>query len=141
MPRTVRQLLATAAVAFSALFIAACPVDIPPVVPDGNWGGEHMGMVVTDTGATIEYDCASGTIDEPLRLDASGAFAWRGTHVIGHGGPIRQDEQPDAHPAEYTGHADSRRMTITVRLTDGTAFTPQTFALTLGTNPRVFKCL
>jgi hypothetical protein len=141
MQRNIQRLLGACSISLAAFVMLACPVDIPSAVPDGNWGGEHIGIVVSDTGATIEYDCATGTIDEPLRLDASGSFDWHGTHVIGHGGPIMIGESPDEHPAEYTGHADAKQMTITLRLTDTTTFTPRTFTLERGANPRVFRCL
>jgi hypothetical protein len=118
-----------------------CPADIPPRVPAGEWGGQHIGMVVSDTGAVIDYDCATGTITEPLALDASGNFDWRGVHIRGHGGPVRADEVPDRHPARYTGHATATRMTITVMMLDATASEPQSYTLTRGGSASVFKCL
>src|SRR5688572_20800810 len=82
---------------------ATCPADIPDRVPNGAWGGDHIGIAVTDSGATIEYDCAAGTIREPLRLDRSGRFQWQGIHYPGQGGPIRIDEPPKALSARYSG--------------------------------------
>ena len=31
-------------------------------LPNGVWGGEHIRMDVTDSGADIEFDCARGTV-------------------------------------------------------------------------------
>jgi hypothetical protein len=123
-----------------ALGASACPADYPEQLPIGSWGGQHIGMVASDTGATIEYDCASGVIAGPLRLGAQGEFDWSGTHFRGHGGPIRVDEVPDAHPARYTGRATANDMTMTLTLLDGT-MPPQTFTLARGANAGVFKCL
>ena len=50
-------------------------------VKTGVWGGQHARLEVAAGGATIEYDCGRGTIDEPLVLDAQGRFAARGRHV------------------------------------------------------------
>jgi hypothetical protein len=36
------------------------------------WGGDHVNLVVTDAGGALEYDCAHGTIDQPLVIDSSG---------------------------------------------------------------------
>jgi len=119
---------------------AACPADYPDRVPPGSWGGQHIGMVVSDTGAVIEYDCASGVVAGPLTLGAQGEFDWSGTHIRGHGGPSRIDETPDAHPARYAGKATSNQMTLTLTVTDGSQ-PPQTFSLTRGANAGVFKCL
>jgi hypothetical protein len=69
----------------------------------GVWGGDHVNLVVTDAGGALEYDCAHGTIDQPLVIDSSGRFDLAGTHTREHGGPIRSDEKPDKHPARYTG--------------------------------------
>lgn len=127
-------LLALGAMAFT------CPADIPERVPNGNWGGNDMGMVVTDTGATLEYDCASGAITQPLLLDGSGHFNWTGVHHIEHGGPIFEGEPQNTHAARYTGSATSNRITITITLTD-TTYPTQTYTLVRGANPRVYKCL
>ena len=127
-------LVALLAVAFT------CPADIPDRVPDGNWGGQHMGMVVTETGATLEYDCASGAITQPLLLDGSGHFTWTGVHHIEHGGPIFVGEPQNTHAAKFTGSATSDHISITVTLTD-TTYPTQTYSMTRGASPQVFKCL
>jgi len=113
---------------------------IPQRLPAGNWGGDHIGMVVTDASAKIEFDCASGTIDEPIALDRLGRFEKMGTYTQGHGGPIRVDEPPDLHPARYSGSSDGRVLIVTVHLTD-TQRQIGTFTAALGRNPFVVKCL
>jgi hypothetical protein len=106
----------------------------------GVWGGEHVSLVVADTGGTLDYDCAHGTIDPPLVTDPDGRFDLVGTHTREHGGPIRSDEKPDKHPARYTGAIDGETMALTVTLTDSAA-PPATFTLTRGRIGQVFKCL
>ena len=52
--------------------LAAVPVQAEPLlspIAPGSWGGNHIRMIVTAEGAAIEYDCAWGTIDEPLLAD------------------------------------------------------------------------
>jgi hypothetical protein len=119
---------------------ATCRTNIPDRLPSGAWGGEHIAMIVADTGATIEYDCASGRITVPLALDANGDFSWTGIHSPGHGGPIRIDEKPDERPARYTGSATNSAMRITLTVLDG-SIPPQTFVLARGGAGKVFKCL
>ena len=106
----------------------------------GVWGGDHIGMVISDSSATIDYDCAHGTIDEAIIIDENGEFEVVGVHVFEHGGPIRIDETPDEHPALYQGSIEGEVMTLKVTITD----TDQefgTFTLNLGANPNVYKCL
>lgn len=126
--------------AFSVLISATtCPSDIPGRVPNGSWGGVHIGLVVTDSGATIEYDCGAGTITGPLTLNGSGDFDWPGVNYPGHGGPSRVDVPPDVHPARYTGHATSNQISMTVTIPD-IAVPGQTFTAQRGADARLFKC-
>ena len=106
----------------------------------GIWGGDHVGVTVTEAGGTLEYDCAAGTIDQPFALDAAGRFDLVGTHVRGHGGPARDGEEPDRHPARYTGRIDAGTMTLTVMMTD-LDLVVGTFTLTAGASPRIVRCL
>lgn len=113
--------------------------EIPELVT-GDWGGEHLGLSATATGAALEYDCAAGTIAEPIRPDAKGRFSVTGVHYPGHGGPISLDDPPEQHPARYQGTVAGRTMVVTVTLTDsGTVI--GTFTLTRGGSPHVLKCL
>ena len=108
-------------------------------VPEGSWGGVHIGMEVADKGADIEFDCAHCTISERLVLDREGRFRTKGAYVREHGGPIREGETPVSHPASYSGNVRGKVMTLTVALTDSSE-SIGTFTLTQGSEARVFKC-
>src|SRR5262245_20679828 len=69
----------------------------------GDWGGPHLAIRFTPSGADLEYDCASGSITQPVELDHAGRFSVLGVHVPGHGGPIRVGEVPPQYPARYDG--------------------------------------
>jgi hypothetical protein len=105
----------------------------------GTWGGEHIGLEVSDDGGRVEYDCAHGTIDQKIVTDARGGFELRGTHVREHGGPVRKDEPEDSHPAVYKGQLKGDTMTLTVTESD-TGESVGTFTLTLSRQPRIMKC-
>jgi hypothetical protein len=106
----------------------------------GAWGGDHVNLLLTATGGTLEYDCAHGTIDQPFLTDSSGRFDLAGTHTREHGGPIRIGEKEDKRPARYTGTTDGRTMTLSVTLT-GSNEPLGTFTLTRGQLGRIVKCL
>ena len=112
----------------------------PKRVPDGVWGGQHMGLWVERGGARVEYDCANGTIDQPLILDMHGRFNVKGTHFKEHGGPVRVGEQNKGQPVRYTGSLFATTLTITVTLTD-TQQIIGTFHLKHNQEPRLVKCL
>jgi hypothetical protein len=92
-------------------------------------------MTITQSGATLRQTCASGTLDQPLFLDAASHFDVTGKYTRQVGGPIR----PDTHPARYTGSTDGSTMTLMVMETDdGLVFGP--FTLTFGLGTAVSPC-
>jgi hypothetical protein len=106
----------------------------------GSWGGSHIRIDVEASSATVNYDCANGSINGPLTIDRKGNFTWRGSHNREHGGPIRIDEQSNSRPAIYSGSIKGDTMTLTVKLAD-TNEVVETFTLKRGSPGRVFKCL
>lgn len=108
-------------------------------IASGTWGGMHIRIEVSARSATIDYDCANGTIDGPLNLDADGNFSLTGTHRRERPGPIRKDARSAIHPALYTGTIKGDSMTLTVKLTDNDEDLG-TFTLKRGSVGTVFKC-
>jgi hypothetical protein len=106
-------------------------------IPTGTWGGQHINMKVGAKSATIEYDCASGTIRGPLVVDSNGNFNLRGTHRMQRGGPVRADETPNDHPATYTGSIKGNTMTLNLKLSDSDV---ETFTLEKGKEGELFRC-
>lgn len=106
----------------------------------GEWGGNHISLQVNSGETTITYDCAHGTIDQPLILDRRGRFSAKGTHAREHGGPIRMGEEANARPARYTGWVSGEQMTLKVTLTD-TNEVQGTYTLIRGRRARIFRCL
>jgi hypothetical protein len=87
-------------------------------VAPGLWGGHHVRMMVSDEGARLEYDCAGGTIDQPIVLDARGRFAAKGSYTPERGGPRREAPTAVAR-ARYVGRIDGDTMKLTVTLETG----------------------
>ena len=110
------------------------------LMPEGTWGGDHVELVLDAAHGTIEFDCAHGMMRAPIPVDSDGTFDVTGTFVREHGGPIRDGEPPDEHPARYMGTTDGRRMTLTVILSDESQHLG-TFELVLGGPARLLKCL
>ena len=126
--------------AFSLIAAGPCSTDLAGPIAPSEWGGDHVGLTVLATGGTLEYDCASGTIDQPIVAATNGNFVAQGTHIVGHGGPIMVGEIPDRHPARYDGWTDGETMRLSVTLTD-TGQKLGEFKLVRGQPPHVFRCL
>jgi hypothetical protein len=127
-----------------ALMLASQPATNLPQGQDASaspdvWGGRDIGMEVTPQGATLEFDCAHGNVLEPIKANAKGEFAARGTYTPEHGGPIRKDNPPRDLPAIYKGTIEGDTMRLEVVLADKDQ-QPQPFTLTRGKAGRVMKC-
>ena len=109
-------------------------------LPEGVWGGRHLALAVTATGATLEYDCAHGAITGPIRLDRQGRFSAPGSHTAERGGPVTLGDQPASARARYRGVVKGDTMTLTVTLEAGKK-PLGVFTLTRGGEPMLMKCL
>ncbi len=108
-------------------------------IPTGIWGGQGIRVEITGHSATVEYDCANGTITGPFNLDKNHKFTLQGTHAAEHGGPIRENDIRHNQPAQFNGWTDGRKMTLTVALKDGKQDLG-TFTLNHGQEGRLRKC-
>ena len=100
-----------------ASLVCAQTLDDQQTVPLGVWGGEHIRLTVLKNGATVEYDCAFGSINEPLLHDEKGIFEARGVYSFEMGGPSRPGSpQPRQHKALYRGCVKGDRMILTTTL-------------------------
>jgi hypothetical protein len=111
----------------------------PKSVSAGVWGGQSLHLEVTAQGATLEFDCATGTILEPLVLDAKGRFRVNGTFQSGNFGPARKGVRPASQPTIYTGTIDGETMRIEFTL-PGNSQPEGPFTLTRGSSGRLRKC-
>ena len=92
-----------------ALGASACASVPPAGVPlTGRWGGDHVGLDLTPSGGTLDYDCAAGRIDGPVLPRADGTFQAVGTHTPGTGGPEREGVVPPSYAARYDGLGSGR---------------------------------
>lgn len=105
----------------NALMKKYYPIPFPPqpspsAVALGLWGGVHVQMQVTSSGAAFSFECAKGEATEPLTLDSAGYFQVSGTYTV-TSGPLLQG-QPKVFPATYSGNVSDQSMNLTVEYTD-----------------------
>jgi hypothetical protein len=110
----------------------------PRRLKPGTWGGNHLTLEISENEVTLEFDCAHGTISQPLTLDETGRFAVAGTYVREGPGPVRQGAKQDTE-AQYSGRLSAGTLTIIVHVPDATDIGP--FTLTEGRQGKVTKCL
>ena len=128
----------------STLFVLACgacatsPSLVGPLAA-GDWGGDHVLVSVSSVSAvSFEFDCAHGSTDAPIAIDAQGHFRAPGV-LVTEGGPVR--EPPDAgSPVVYEGERHGQRLDFTLTRA-GESQPIGDFSAVLGASPRLFKCL
>lgn len=105
----------------------------------GLWGGQGISMEVSDSGATLEFDCASGAITEAIAPDSSGKFTAKGLFARQHPGPTREDDDNDGQPATYEGVITGESLTLTITLVQSKEKVG-TFTLAHGKMGRIRRC-
>lgn len=122
----------------AAALLAGCEtIENKPTHVGGMWGGPHAGVIFQGGLAEVQFDCAAGTIDEPIR--ANGPFLVNGTYREGAKGPIRVGQIFRSQRAKYSGEVAKNVMTLNVLLEDGTSLGP--FTLTETQPPQLTRCL
>ena len=85
--------------------------------PIGAWGGQNIGVRVTDTEIEIEGSCFSGLVPQALATDQQGNFNLAGSYTP-LVGPVRQGHQ--GIPAQFTGTVNGNTMTLTITVNSQT---------------------
>jgi hypothetical protein len=105
----------------------------------GVWGGDHAGIAFRGGLAEVKFDCASGSIDEPVYPAKDGSFTARGTFRAGSPGPVKVGQIFHSQPATYSGQVKKHVMTLSVELEDGTSTGP--FTLNENAPSQLTRCL
>jgi len=103
----------------------------------GVWGGPDLEMQVTQQGAELQFDCARGTISQPLLLDKAGKFKSKGSFQT-QAGPARIDRPPRGADAVYVGTVHGDTMQLELKLSDKES--PENFTLVRGQTGNLKKC-
>jgi len=107
----------------------------PETVPDGTWGGDDGGLIVTADGAHAHIGCTLGDVTGTIALDADGRFDVEGQWNV-DAFPVNRGI---LHPARLSGRTDGATLSLAVRLSDtGQALGP--VSLTRGREPRMQDC-
>ncbi|MES2178643.1 MAG: hypothetical protein V4550_12360 [Gemmatimonadota bacterium] len=136
---------ATLAVALAIVLALACSASdtsdaaFTGELAEGTWGGDSGGLIVGDTALHLHVGCTFGDISGKLNADAQGNFSVAGSYVV-RAYPIQVGP---AVPAQFTGHASAKTVTITATINDTVAH--QTLVrgpvtLSLGVEPRLGPC-
>ncbi|HVU30546.1 MAG TPA: hypothetical protein VHE36_09115 [Sphingomicrobium sp.] len=113
--------------------------------PMGVWGGEHVGIDFEGGLSDVQFDCASGTIDDAVYPGRDGSFSVKGTYRTGPAGPVKVGQFFLSKDAVYSGQVTPgatkkapRLMTLSVTFEDGSSLGP--FTLTEGMHPQLKHC-
>jgi len=103
------------------------------------WAARGIVLRMTASGASLEFDCAHGSISEPIKPNAAGEFSVAGTYTPESGGPVRKDNPPRDLPATYKGTISGDTMHLEVLLEEKD-LQPPAFTLTRGSFGKLVRC-
>ena len=109
----------------------------PPLT--GEWAGDRARLTLLATGGTIDYDCGSGTIKGPLRLDSRNRFSAKGSFEAYNPGPTRADTAPSSRPTVYRGAVNGDALTLVVQIAGESG--SRTLNLVRGKRIKLIRCL
>jgi hypothetical protein len=125
------------AVLLAAAALGGCVAfDQGPMALKGAWGGPHIGIDLEGGLGTVQFDCAAGSIDQPII--SGGAFSVPGSYRPGQTGAVRAGQIFVSKRATYSGTATKTDMTLSVKLEDGELLGP--FTLKAGAPPELAPC-
>jgi hypothetical protein len=126
-----------ALVVASAVFTVSASAQRTKPVTRGDWGGSEVAMSVTENGATIQFDCANGTITKKLGTKRDGTFTAEGTYMRNGPGPIRVGQEGLA--VTFKGKVTGQVMKLT--MTDvKTGEILGDYTVTKGQSTRLHRC-
>jgi hypothetical protein len=111
---------------------------VVPAGPTVIWGGDHVRMDVTTSGAELEFDCATGTITDALP-ETEGTFSLKGTFTPERGGPARDGDTSRTVDANYSGTIKNDTMTLRV-VVGAKDQEAAKYVLVRGREGRLMKC-
>lgn len=125
--------------ALAAMGCSAGATQDSALVPPGTWGGPDVQVTVSSQGATAQFVCAHGTIDQAIEPDASGNFSANGTYVYEHPATVAGQPNEESHAARYEGQLSGTTLRVTVTVPDKQqTFGP--FTATLGATGPNMRC-
>lgn len=104
----------------------------------GAWGGQDIRLEVKDSGADMQFACATASIDEPVTLNSEGGFDVKGKFIAQRPGPTRVGEN-NSVAARFVGRLKDQELTLTISNLE-TKEAIGTFTLTHGGAGRVKRC-
>jgi hypothetical protein len=120
-----------------AVGAAACTTEPPDEVPSGTWGGDGAKLVATPAGASVNFNCANGEVNQQLIVGAAGDFSWSGTYTRVFPAPGTPPDSP--HAATYHGTAGNTQLSLSVTVPD-LAIASEPVTLTLGDPGNLVLC-
>ena len=106
-------------IALLGLLAAGCAGTSPlPPTGDrlavGTWGGDNVGVIVTDSVTHVHVACTFGDMPGEVRLDPEGRFTVDGSYVL-RAYPVMMGP---SLPARFSGRVAGRTLTLSIEVND-----------------------
>ena len=105
----------------------------------GIWGGKHIRLEITDSGANLEFDCAHAVVIRPIIPDKNGYFSIFADYTPESFGPVLRDSPVQSYRVKISAQIRNRKMTLTIKR-QSTNKLLGTFMLAQNQEPFLVKC-
>jgi hypothetical protein len=109
----------------ATMVVGACSSETPFVqsagdhLAAGTWGGDNVGVIVSDTDMHVHVGCTYGDVSGRVSLDSTGHFSVSGSYLL-RAYPVAVGP---TMPARFAGSVSGSTVTLTVTVTDTVAHT------------------
>ncbi|HEX8597148.1 MAG TPA: hypothetical protein VF952_01365 [Chloroflexia bacterium] len=109
-------------------------------LPEGQYGGDHLGISVSTSGMHIEFDCAHADFQGPISV-VNGQFTAKGTFTRETGVQMDPELRSQGEPAVLNGTLTGNALTITITLEGDRAMQVGPLTATKDKEPFLRKCM
>ncbi len=124
------------------VFLCACSKgeNIGPITTlSGQWGGQGVEVLATETQVTFNFNCASGIINKKVTM-SNYQFLEKGTYMPVTGNiPVNAEPKPPQN-VQYEGKIVNDMLTLTIKSDDGKTIIA-TYTIAKGVVGDVVKCM
>lgn len=115
---------------FAGLVLIGCTqsiISLPSTPLTGTWRSHSAEVTLSGQGGSIQFGCASGTINAPVILNVQGEFSVDGSYTQGSGvAPPPEVPPPTPQPTVYSGKVSGETLTFSFQIKGGSTSGPIT---------------
>ena len=124
------------------ILLVSCTKDdnlIPNTLFIGSWGGQGISVSASDTQVTLNFNCASGTINKKVVL-TNNLFSEEGTYTQFSGNVPVNANSPEPQIVHYEGNLSVNNLSLTIKSQDGNTIIGK-YIIVKNESGKIIRCM